>query len=80
MSGSISWVLVALSSGSAGAALWWALKMKAQLKQMNNKYAPIIYIDEYITTEKASLQSRLESVNQEINTAKNNWKPTKIDT
>ncbi len=70
MSSSMSWVLVALSSGSAAAALWWALKMKGRIKQMNKKYSPITEIDEYISTETSLLQARIESAEKDINVAK----------
>ncbi|QNJ16429.1 bacteriophage-like DNA-binding-containing protein [Synechococcus sp. A18-40] len=66
----MSWVLVALSSGSAAAALWWALKMKGRIKQMNNKYSPIIEIDKYVSTETSLLQARIESAEKDINAAK----------
>ena len=71
MSGSMSWVLVALTSGSTAAALWWALKMKGRIKQMNSKYAPIIDIDEYISSEKSLLQARIESAEKNIESARN---------
>ncbi|WP_186496792.1 hypothetical protein [Synechococcus sp. A15-24] len=44
----MSWLLVALSSGSAGAALWWALKMRGRLNQIQQKYAPALQIDKYV--------------------------------
>lgn len=56
MSSSVSWVLVALSSGSAGAALWWAFKLKKRKNQIQRKYAPIIDIESYIKDEEERIR------------------------
>lgn len=52
----MSWLLFALSSGSAGAALWWALKLRERKNQIQRKYAPIVDIENHIKREKERIQ------------------------
>ena len=66
----MSWVLVALSSGSAGAALWWAIQLKRRLNFLNVKYSRITDFEEYILAEKEELERQSALVEEEIRIAK----------
>ena len=62
----MSWVLVALSSGSAGAALWWALKMRGRLNQIEQKYAPALQIDRYVQEEESKIDRYVKEEERKI--------------
>ena len=62
----MSWVLVALSSGSAGAALWWALKMRGRLNQIEKKYAPALQIDRYVQEEESKIDRYVKEEERKI--------------
>jgi uncharacterized protein YwbE len=66
MSSPMSWFLLALSTGSAGAALWWALKMKGRVHQLQNKYAPLIQIDAYVESEEKRISELKQQADQEL--------------
>ncbi|MGC6483619.1 MAG: DUF4041 domain-containing protein [Synechococcus sp.] len=66
MSSSMSWVLVALSSGSAGALLWWALRMRGRLNQIEQKYAPALQIDRYVQEEESKINRYVREEERKI--------------
>jgi hypothetical protein len=70
MGSSMSWLLVALSSGSAGAALWWALKMRGRLNQIQQKYAPALQIDKYVKEQEEIADNLKRRAEQDRNKLK----------
>ena len=62
----MSWLLFALSSGSAGAAFWWALKLRERKNEILRKYAPIIDVDMYVAVEKDRIQKYVTSEKERI--------------
>ena len=74
----MSWVLVALSSGSAGAALWWALKMRGRLNQIQQKYAPALQIDRYIQEEESKFAEAKIKAKQELEDIHNKGRTSRL--
>jgi hypothetical protein len=70
MGSSMSWLLVALSSGSAGAALCWALKMRGRLNQIQQKYAPALQIDKYVKEQEEIADNLKRRAEQDRNKLK----------
>ena len=69
MGGPMNLFLLALSYGSAGVTLWWALKLRKRKNQIQKKYAPIADIDSYIRGEEERIlkyeQDELRKIDEE---------------
>ena len=74
----MSWVLVALSSGSAGEALWWALKMLGRLNQIQQKYAPALQTDRYIQEEESKFAEAKIKAKQELEDIYNKGRTSRL--
>ena len=62
----MAWLLLALSTGSAGVALWWAIKTRGRLNQIKQKYARVLDIDAYVEKEEADFARRREEAELEL--------------
>ena len=62
----MEWFFIAVSTGSAGVSLIWALTLRSQKNKIQRRYGPALNVDEYVQVENERIKGLEEAGRKEI--------------